>query len=66
VSERINNFKNVMCVIEEFKNLAEMMMMNELSNFLEAHEQRKKKKARGVRRSTLSQNNTKRRQVGQR
>jgi hypothetical protein len=65
MSERINNFKNVMCVIEESKNLAEMMM-NELSNFLEAHEQRKKKKARGVRRSTLSQNNTKRRKVEQR
>jgi gag-polypeptide of LTR copia-type len=35
----INNFENVVCVIEESKNLAEMTV-NELSSSLEAHEQR--------------------------
>jgi hypothetical protein len=59
-----NNFENVVCVTEESKNLVEMIV-DELSSSLEAHEQRKKKRARGVRRSTSSQDNTKRRQVGQ-
>jgi gag-polypeptide of LTR copia-type len=39
----INDYEIIMCVIEEAKNLAEMMV-DELSSFLEAHEQRKKKK----------------------
>jgi gag-polypeptide of LTR copia-type len=38
-----NDFENVVCAIEESKNLAEITV-NELSSFLEAHEQKKKKK----------------------
>ena len=38
-----NNFKNVVCAIEESKDLA-TFMVDELTDSLEAHEQRKKKK----------------------
>ena len=37
-----NNFKNVVCAIEESKDLA-TFTVDELANSLEAHEQRKKK-----------------------
>jgi gag-polypeptide of LTR copia-type len=56
-----NDFENIVCAIEESKNLAEITV-DELSSSLEAHEQKKKEeKARGVRRSTSNQDNTKRR-----
>ena len=38
-----NNFENVVCVIEESKDLTKFIV-NELAGSLEAHEQRKKKK----------------------
>ena len=38
-----NNFENVLCAIEELKNLA-MFIVDELAGSLEAHEQCKKKK----------------------
>ena len=38
-----NNFENVVCAIEESKNLA-TFTVDELADSLEAHEQRKKKK----------------------
>ena len=37
-----NNFENVVCVIEESKDLA-TFMVDELASSLEAHDQRKKK-----------------------
>ena len=43
LSSLTNNFENVVCAIEEVKNLA-TFTVNELAGSLEAHEQRKKKK----------------------
>ena len=39
----IDNFENVICAIEESKDLVKFTV-NELASSLEAHEQRKKKK----------------------
>jgi transcriptional regulator with GAF, ATPase, and Fis domain len=47
-----NDFENVVCAIEESKNLAEMTV-DELSSSLEAHEQRKKKKKQEVLKEAL-------------
>jgi hypothetical protein len=38
-----DKFENMVCIIEESKNLTKMIM-DKLSSSLEAHEQRKKKK----------------------
>jgi gag-polypeptide of LTR copia-type len=47
-----NDFENIVYVIEESKNLAEMTV-DELSSSLEVHEQRKKKKKQEVLEETL-------------
>jgi len=43
----IDDFENVVCAIEESRNL-EKMAIDDIENSLEAHEQRKKKKKRSL------------------
>jgi gag-polypeptide of LTR copia-type len=40
-----NDFENIVCAIEESKNLAEITV-DELSSSLEAHEQKKRRKSK--------------------
>jgi gag-polypeptide of LTR copia-type len=49
-----DEFENMVCAIEESKNLAKIMV-DELSSSLKAHEQRKKKKKQEVLKETLKE-----------